>query len=265
MKSRPLVIAILAKSKQHILPIYLDSLLAQTCLSSDTIFYIRTNDNKDETSEVLREWYNKWKWKYKMVFDDSSVDPNLIQMENHDWTPSRFAILAKIRQKSIEFAIHEGADYFVADADNIIHPETIHVLRNSGLEVVAPLLHNADPISMYSNFHSSIDADGYFINDDEYQKILYRVTKGLIQVPVVHCTYFIRHEALKYVNYIDETPRHEYVVFSDFLRKAEIPQYIDNRRVYGFVSFSVNENELNQNLLNPQFSDLVEYIKKSVH
>jgi hypothetical protein len=264
MRSRPLVIAILAKSKQHILPIYLDSLLAQTCISSDTIFYIRTNDNKDQTSEVLREWYNKWNWKYKMVFDDSSVDPNLINIENHDWTPSRFAILGKIRQKSIEFAINEGADYFIADADNIIHPETIHTLRNSGLDVVSPLLHHVLPSSMYSNFHSSIDVDGYFRDDEVYQKILYQVIKGLFQVPVVHCTYFIRHEALKYVNYMDETTRHEYVIFSDSLRKAGIPQYLDNRRVYGYISFAINAESVTEDLQNPAFRGLVEDIRKSI-
>ena len=81
---RPLVIAILAKSKAHILPLYLKSLMAQTELGSDTIFYIRTNDNRDETSEILRDWYQKWNWKWRMVIDDSSVDESLKEQENHE-------------------------------------------------------------------------------------------------------------------------------------------------------------------------------------
>jgi hypothetical protein len=264
MKSRPLVIAILAKSKAHILPLYLKSLLAQTALSSDTIFYIRTNDNKDGTAEILREFYQKWSWKYRMVFDDSPVDEALLQWANHEWNPHRFKILGEIRQKSIEFAIREGADYFIADADNIILPHTIHQLRSSGLPVVSPLLWNVDPNSMYSNYHSSVDEDGYFRNDDNYQKILYQHIKGLIEVPVVHCTYFIRHENLQYAKYLDETPRHEYVVLSDYFRKAGIPQYIDNRELYGRISFAEDEETMRQCYDQICFRDLDEYITKSL-
>lgn len=264
MNQRPLVIAILAKSKAHILPLYLKSLLAQTALSSNTIFYIRTNDNKDETAKILKDFYMKWSWKYRMVFDDSSIDESLLQWSNHDWNPHRFRILGDIRQKSIEFAIREGADYFIADADNIILPHTIHQLRSTGLPVVAPLLWMVDETSMYSNYHSSIDADGYFANDDIYQKILYRNVKGLIELPVVHCTYFIRNEALKHVNYLDDTTRHEYVVFSDSMRKAGIPQYIDNREVYGRISFAENDEELAVNYTHQHFRELDEYITKSI-
>jgi len=264
MKSRPLVIAILAKSKAHILPLYLKSLLAQSVLSSDTIFYIRTNDNKDGTAEILREFYQKWNWKYRMVIDDSPIDETLLQWSNHEWNPHRFKILGDIRQKSIEFAIREGADYFIADADNIILPNTIHRLRSTGLPVVAPLLWTVDPTSMYSNYHSTVDGDGYFINDDIYQKILYQHVKGFIEVPVVHCTYFIRHENLHHVKYVDETPRHEYVIFSDYLRRAGIPQYIDNREVYGRITFAEDEEGLRVNYLEPCFSELDEYITKSL-
>ena len=34
-----------------------------------------------------------------------------------------------------------------------------------------------------------------------------------------------------------EPSRHEYVVFSDSARKAGIPQYLDNRQIYGYITF----------------------------
>ena len=37
---------------------------------------------------------------------------------------------------------------------------------------------------------------------------------------------------------VDGTYRHEYVVFSDTLRKRDIPQYLDNREVYGHITFA---------------------------
>jgi hypothetical protein len=260
-----LVIPIIAKSKAHILPLYLNSILTQTILDWDTIFYIRTNDNNDDTANVLFDWYNKWKWKFKMVFDDSSIDEGLKTIENHDWSTHRFKILGEIRQKSIQFAISEKADYFIADCDNIIKPHTIESLMSTNLPVVAPLLHSFNPNSMYSNFHSSIDENGYFANDDMYSNILYQKYKGVIEVPVVHCTYFIKNEVLPHIIYDDNSLRYEYVIFSDSLRKAGIPQYIDNREIYGGISFSTSTISLEEDEKNKSFKDLREYINKETN
>jgi GR25 family glycosyltransferase involved in LPS biosynthesis len=39
------------------------------------------------------------------------------------------------------------------------------------------------------------------------------------------------------LTYEDGTGRHEYVVFADSARKASIPQYFDNRQIYGYITF----------------------------
>jgi hypothetical protein len=200
-----------------------------------------------------------------MVIDDSSVDESLKEQENHDWTYNRFKILGDIRQKSIQFAIAEGADYFIADADNICIPNTIKALRATNLPVVSPLLRHVDPSSMYSNFHSSIDENGYFKSDDIYNSLLYQQTKGLVEVPVVHCTYYINNEALPYVIYDDGSGRYEYVIFSDSLRKSNIPQYLDTRKIYGKISFSTNAQEIAHDYTNAEFRELDEYITKSLY
>ena len=54
---------------------------------------------------------------------------------------------------------------------------------------------------------------------------------------MVHCTYLVRADVIPELTYEDATGRHEYVVFSDSARKAGIPQYLDNRQVYGYVTF----------------------------
>lgn len=54
----------------------------------------------------------------------------------------------------------------------------------------------------------------------------------------MHCTYLVRREVLDRVCYDDGSGRYEYVIFSDSLRKSGIPQYIDNRRIYGKLTFS---------------------------
>ena len=261
MRKKPLVIAILAKSVGHILPFYLDSLLAQTEISSDTIFYIRTNDNNDDTSEVLRDFYKKYKWKHKIYLDDSSIDSNLISTGNHDWNANRFKILGKIRQNSCDFALSEGADYFIADCDNICLPHTINAIRSTGFDVVAPLLRTPN---LYSNYHSSIDQNGYFKESPEYHYILNQTCKGLIEVPVVHCTYYIANNALDKIVYDDNSGRYEYVIFSDNLRKNEIKQYIDNREIYGRIFWSSNIDEFKDEMLIPEYYKLRNTIKKSI-
>src|SRR5579872_6045160 len=48
-----ITIAILAKDKAHTLPLYLDCIEAQTWPKSNTYLYIRTNNNNDNTAQVL--------------------------------------------------------------------------------------------------------------------------------------------------------------------------------------------------------------------
>ena len=89
----------------------------------------------------------------------------------------------------------------------------------------------------YSNYHAEIDAAGYYKDCDQYHWILNRHVRGVVEVPVVHCTYLVRADVIPELTYEDATGRHEYVVFSDSARKAGIPQYLDNRQVYGYVTF----------------------------
>jgi len=241
---RPLVVAILAKSVEHVLPYYLQCIARQTVLNEHTILYVRTNDNNDRTADILRDWIERRSG--RIVFDDSGVDASIAALGNHEWSQNRFRVLGAIRQASVEFALAEGADYFVADTDNMIRPTTIASLRATGLPVVAPMLRNISADSAYSNYHYAIDSNGYYASHPLYWDVLEKRVRGCIEVPVVHCTYFIRHEALRHVRYQDETTRHEYVIFSESLRKAGVPQYIDNRNDYGFLSFHSNAEEMFQ-------------------
>jgi hypothetical protein len=262
---KPLVISILAKSNEAMLPLYLKSLMIQSEVldpNNEIIFYIRTNDNNDNTAQILYDWYKKWNSKWKIYFDDSSINSELSTIENHDWTYNRFKILGDIRQKSVEFAKDQGADYFVADIDNIVGSDTISSLRSTNLPAIAPLLRTPE-WSAYSNFHADIDENGYYKPHDIYLKLLNQEIKGIIEVPVIHCTYLIKNEYLEYVKYDDLSGRFEYVIFSDSLRKSAIPQYLDTRKCYGVVTFSSSIEEIESNRIHPAFSVLEEYINKT--
>jgi Glycosyl transferases group 1 len=72
--------------------------------------------------------------------------------------------------------------------------------------------------------------------------------KGIHGVPVVNGCYLVRNDCLKYVRYRDHSAREEYVIFSDYLRRNLIPQYIDNRYDYGVGINYQDETDISSKL-----------------
>jgi hypothetical protein len=208
---------------------------------------VRTNNNTDNTAEILENWICKNKHLYKEVcYNKEDVKENVQQFKHREWNAIRFHVLGHIRQKSIDFAIERCADYFVCDCDNLILPNTLQMLYNSTLSVVGPLLRR--PGMLYSNYHNVADRNGYMKHSPHYNTILSQNIKGLINVDVIHCTYLIRNHILPLVSYDDNTMRYEYVIFSDTMRRKGIPQYLDNRQIYGLVSFALTAEETHRDL-----------------
>lgn len=250
-----LTIAILAKDKEHTLDQYLGCIEKQTWPKKQTYLYIRTNNNNDQTKKILENWVEKVKGLYlDIYFNGSDVEEPVQNYKQHEWNWIRFKVLGKIRQDSIHFARERKSHYFVADCDNFIKSNVIETLIKTNLPIVAPFLRTG--YSDYSNYHAAIDSNGYFIGNAAYYMILKQEIRGLIEVPVVHCTYLIRSEVLKNICYDDESYRYEYVIFSDCARKCGIPQYIDNRDIYGRITMAETKEEL---LTEPWFKDILCY------
>jgi len=239
-------IAILAKDKAHVLPVYLDCIEHQSWPAEKTYLYIRTNNNNDETVQILRDWINRVEKKYAQIyFDDTDVSDRVEQFKQHEWNGIRFKVLGKIRQDSVDWAKEHNSHYFVIDCDNFIYQDTLENLINTNQPIVAPFLRCAKQ-PFYSNYHFAIDHNGYYASHPFYYHILNQEIKGLIEVPVVHCTYFIRYEVLDKIYYDDDSWRYEYVIFSESARKNNIAQYLDNRKIYGYLTFAENKEEFYQ-------------------
>ena len=239
-------IAILAKDKAHTLPLYLDCLEKQTWPTQKTYLYIRTNNNTDQTVQILRNWIARVGNKYaKIYFNDAEVAEPVQQYGQHEWNCTRLKVLGTIRQESINWAYKNKSHYFVADCDNFICPTTIEDMLKTNLPIIAPILHCPER-TYYSNYHFAVDHNGYFASDPLYFKILAQEIRGIIEVPVVHCTYLIRQEVVNQLSYDDESYRYEYVIFSHSARQRNIPQYIDNRRFYGYLTFAESAEEFAQ-------------------
>ena len=232
------LLAVLAKQKEASLPLYLECLDALDYPKSSMVLYVRTNNNTDRTEPILRAWVDRVGHLYAGVeFDASDVGTPVQQFGVNEWNPARFQVLGHIRNVSLsKVREHECDYYFVADVDNFIRHCTLRELVALDLPIAAPLLRSVQVGDCYSNYHAEVDANGYYQDCDQYWWILNRWVRGVIEVPVVHCTYLLRADILPHLTYQDGTSRHEYVVFSESARKAAIPQYIDNRQVYGYLS-----------------------------
>jgi len=232
------LLAILAKQKERVLPFYLTCIDALDYPKDQIVLYVRTNNNSDATTAILQSWLERVAHQYaKVEFDSSNVADRVEQFDVHEWNTIRFRVLAKIRRESMQSALRNDCDfYFVVDTDNFVQPHTLKSLINSQLPIVAPLLRHENQDDRYSNFHEKVDARGYFLDSEPYDWLLYQRVKGLCQVPVVHCTYLVRSDAIPHLSYSDNTNRHEYVIFSESARQREVLQYLDNRDVYGYLT-----------------------------
>jgi len=234
------LVAILAKQKEEFLPLYLECIEALDYPKASIVLYIRTNNNTDGTERLLREWVGRVRHLYADVeYNAEDVDIRVENFGAHEWNDTRFRVLGRIRNESIRSALkHDCKFYFVADVDNFITSCTLRELVAINLPIAAPLLRSINPTNLYSNYHADIDGNGYYKDSDQYMWILNRHVRGVLEVPVIHCTYLVRYDVIRYLSYEDSTPRHEYVIFSDTARRNSIPQYVDNRQIYGYITFA---------------------------
>lgn len=247
-----MLIAILAKQKEPFLPLYLRCLEKLDYPKSSIFLYVRTNNNTDRTEQLLRNWLSRVGSLYGGVeFDAQNVPEPVEQFGAHEWNAMRFRVLGRLRGESLRKTVeHNCQFYFVADADNFIRPETLKELVAVNLPIVAPLLRMTLPNDPYSNFHAAVDGNGYYKEVPHYHVLLHRRIRGLIEVPLVHCTYLVRADVISRLAYQDQTERHEYIVFSDVARAQGIPQYLDNRSVYGRILFdNTGSASLEKNIL----------------
>lgn len=106
-------IAILAKDKGHVLPLYLNQIENQTYPAAKIKLYIRTNNNNDNTAIVLQQWIEKVRDRYSEVyFDASDVEERVQEYGPHEWNTLKLQVLTRIRQESVGWAKAKGNALF---------------------------------------------------------------------------------------------------------------------------------------------------------
>lgn len=256
-ENKTVLIAILARNKEHVLPHFLNCIKNLDYDKKLVSLYINTNNNEDQTKEILENWVKKNESQYNRIFFENHHIPQAESTRPHEWTASRFKVLGDIRNKSLQKAKEEKVDYyFVVDCDNFIVPFTLKELMSKNKPIIAPLLKAVPEVGdLYSNYFCDIDAAGYYKNHPDYLKIWQQTMIGTFKVPVVHCTYLIQSAYLDQLTYTDDTSHHEFVIFSRVARDKGIDQYICNEKQFGVLlhfhhDLTLEEEKKNMEILN---------------
>ena len=249
---------VLAKDKQETLPYYLETLEAWDYPKDRIVLYVRTNNNKDSTREILDEWMNVHGHDYMLtLYDSSDLNVDFSRYSVHEWTTDRLDVIRHLRDKGLMMARDYDCDfYFTSDVDNYLRSHTLSQLVAVNAPVIAPLLRYAeDPHEVaensaaanwtYSNFTNIVNGFGDTQHGSDvfppgYFEILERQDPGLYSVDLVHATYLLRRDVFWRVSYQNGSEGFDYIKFAATLRLNGILQILDNREVYGCMTLAEN-------------------------
>jgi hypothetical protein len=267
MTEYPLVfVHVLARNKEGTLPLYLETMYEWDYPKDRIVLYVRTNNNSDRTGEMLADYIAKYGDEYfAIIYEGRNIDRPINKQQVHEWDGERLTIMRALRTKGFCVATEWNCEYyFTADVDNFVLPHTLRTLVEANQPVIAPLLRYAeDPTEeqalvelkavegsanwMYSNFDTVVThygdthhGAGYQDFDQRYFDILERRITGIHQVDLVHATYLVRRDVFTTIGYFNGVAGFEYIIFAFNLRIAGIPQFLDNREIYGCITLAEN-------------------------
>jgi hypothetical protein len=239
-------ITILVRDHAHSLPLFFKCVENIDYDPKYLSIYIHTNDNNDNTSVLLKEWSDEQKrqGKYANVYFLEESYPALKNnpgkssgWKNEDeWYGDggiRLKILSEIRDRSLNYAVTHGCDYyFVCDVDNFFPPETIKYCVEQNKPIFAPMMVQNDG-GTPRGFYLKCASNGYWAGSKENynmsRPIWNKTLVGTFAVELVHMCYMIRtNEVHKGLEYKTDGVKMEYVTFSASARRNGIQQFVGN-------------------------------------
>ncbi|XP_001608141.2 glycosyltransferase 25 family member [Nasonia vitripennis] len=251
-KKPNILVGILARNKAHTLP-YTLSYLEKLDYPKDRIaLWIYSDNNVDNTIEVLKKWLTVQKDNYFMV--NATLDEESHGHDDEkgiaDWSSKRFEHIIKLREEVLNYARRIWADFiFMLDADVFLtNPKTLDSLIRKNETVVAPLLKSD---GMYSNFWAGMSDDFYYKRTDDYESILNNKVSGCFPVPMVHSAVLIdlRRKNSDYLTYNFKNinnyngPIDDIITFALSAKYSDISLNVCNDQKYGFIMVPLQSDD----------------------
>lgn len=252
LKNPTVLITILVRNKAHTLPYFLTFLEQLTYPKERIHLWICSDNNIDNSIEILSAWLKNERSKYHGVeinFDEKS---NGFEDENEisHWSPQRFLHVINLREEALHAGRNIWADFiWMLDADVFLtNPNTLNELILKNETVVAPLLKSD---GLYSNFWAGMTSDFYYLRTEKYEPILFREIKGCFNVPMIHSAVLIdlRKHISDLLTYDPKNlnqysgPIDDIITFAVGANNSDIPLFICNDNIYGFIMVPLEEEE----------------------
>uniref|UniRef100_A0A8C3G967 procollagen galactosyltransferase n=1 Tax=Cyclopterus lumpus TaxID=8103 RepID=A0A8C3G967_CYCLU len=236
------LLALICRNSEHSLPYFLGTIERLNYPKERMALWVATDHNKDNTTDMLRDWLVKMQSLYHYVEWRPKEEPEHYQNEDgpKQWGDLRYEHVMKLRQVALESAREMWADYFMlADCDNLLtNPNVLWKLMNENKTIIAPMLESR---AAYSNFWCGMTSQGYYKRTPAYIPIRKQLRKGCFAVPMVHSTFLIdlRKEASRQLAF--HPPHSEYswafddiIVFAFSARMADVQMFVCNKETYGY-------------------------------
>lgn len=252
LKKPTVLIIILVRNKAHTLPYFLTFLERLTYPKKRIHLWICSDNNIDNSIEILSAWLNNESNKYHGVqinFDEKSKgfdDEKGIT----NWSAQRFLHVINLREEALKAGRNMWADFiWMLDADVFLtNPNTLDELILKNQIVIAPLLKSD---GLYSNFWAGMTNDYYYLRTKEYEPILFREKKGCFNVPMIHSAVLIdlRKQISDFLTYNPNKlyqyngPTDDIITFAVGANKTGVPLFICNDNTYGFIMVPLEEEE----------------------
>ncbi|KAK0177237.1 hypothetical protein PV328_001313 [Microctonus aethiopoides] len=252
VKKPTIVISILIRNKAHTLPYFL-TLFEQLEYPKNRIcLWIRSDNNVDNSIEILNVWLNEQKFNYHSVnvVTDNESKSNENEESIADWTTNRFIHVINLREEALNFGRNIWADYlFMVDADVFLtNPKTLELLISKNETLVAPMLKSD---GMYSNYWAGMTSEYYYERTDTYIPILNREKIGCHPVPMIHSAVLInlREKNTDFLTYNSDNlqhyngPKDDIITFALAANASDVPLHICNDEIYGYVMIPLESQD----------------------
>lgn len=238
----PLVFfSLLVKDKEYCLETWIQNFESLDYPKHRIILYIRANNCKDNSIEILKKWTQLSHKKYALIIENYiDIHFDFSNLSEHQWTKERNKIIGEIRNESFRVCqLTQAEYYFTYDVDNFVIPETLISLLSWKKLMVAPFLivpkDHEPKYNNWGNYFHKCNEWGFAGNSVHHLLIFQRKVTGLLKMDLVHCSYLIHTSILHKLKYTDSTENFEFIIFSRMLKFLKIDQYLDNTKIYGCV------------------------------
>lgn len=246
-------ISVLIRNKAHTLPYFL-SCLHQLDYPKDRLYvWIYSDYNEDKSMNIIEKWASKYHKEYNGMFiltNKTTGSHFSDEKSPNHWSPKRFKHVINLREKALDFSRKMWCDYiFMLDADVFLtNQQSLKLLVLKNHTIVAPMLLSD---GLYSNFWCGMADNYYYKRTDDYTPILNREKIGCFNVPMVHTAVLIslKHTITDEFTYNPKMiteydgPEDDIIAFAINAKKLDVPLYVCNDDLYGFVTVPLEEND----------------------